>query len=405
MTPGAAPRAPAVRSSTHARTLRLHESVMNSRTSNRRATSALLLFTLIVPPAFAGDPHDTLVDPDPGELAAVLGPGFTIVPADGHDSHDPHDPHDHWTSGRADGHAPIGVMGDHTHNAGEWMFSVRAMRMHMEGMRSNQDSLTNAEVFAQGFAVTPTQMDMDMLMLGAMFAPTDDLTMMLMVPWIENSMDHVTGMGGRFTTESSGLGDVRVTGLLKVADDDGQRLHLNLGVSLPTGSIDEHDDTPAMANAKLPYPMQLGTGTFDLLPGLTWLGQSGSVSWGAQSILRLHLGENDEHYRHGNRIDGTAWIAKRHGEISTSLRLAAAHWSNIHGADPELNPAMVPTADPKLRGGDRVDALVGVNWYRREGALAGHRLALEFGVPIYQDLDGPQLETDWTLTLGWQLSL
>jgi len=38
-----------------------------------------------------------------------------------------------WTSGRADGHAPIGVMGDHQHEAGEWMVSFRYMRMAMEG--------------------------------------------------------------------------------------------------------------------------------------------------------------------------------------------------------------------------------------------------------------------------------
>lgn len=39
------------------------------------------------------------------------------------------------TSVRADGHAPIGVMGDHTHAAGEWMFSYRYMRMEMGGQR------------------------------------------------------------------------------------------------------------------------------------------------------------------------------------------------------------------------------------------------------------------------------
>jgi hypothetical protein len=36
------------------------------------------------------------------------------------------------------------------------------------------------------------------------------------------------------------------------------------------------------------------------------------------------------------------------------------------------------------------------------GALAGLRLAVEFVAPLYQDLDGPQLETDWTLTTGIQ---
>ena len=38
----------------------------------------------------------------------------------------------------------------------------------------------------------------------------------------------------------------------------------------------------------------------------------------------------------------------------------------------------------------------------REGPLAGTRFAVEGGVPVYQNLDGPQLETDWVLTAGFQ---
>lgn len=45
---------------------------------------------------------------------------------------------------------------------------------------------------------------------------------------------------------------------------------------------------------------------------------------------------------------------------------------------------------------------LGVNDYARSGSFKGHRLALEVGYPVYQDLDGPQLETDWMLTGGWQ---
>ena len=41
-----------------------------------------------------------------------------------------------WSARRVDSHAPLGVMGDHTHEAGgEWMLSFRAMRMVMDGNR------------------------------------------------------------------------------------------------------------------------------------------------------------------------------------------------------------------------------------------------------------------------------
>ena len=37
--------------------------------------------------------------------------------------------------------------------------------------------------------------------------------------------------------------------------------------------------------------------------------------------------------------------------------------------------------------------------------LPSHRLAAEFGFPVHQNLNGPQMETDYTLTLGWQKTL
>lgn len=44
----------------------------------------------------------------------------------------------------------------------------------------------------------------------------------------------------------------------------------------------------------------------------------------------------------------------------------------------------------------------GINWLGRAGALRGHRLGAELLLPVYRHLDGPQLETDWTLRIGWQ---
>ena len=49
---------------------------------------------------------------------------------------------------------------------------------------------------------------------------------------------------------------------------------------------------------------------------------------------------------------------------------------------------------PDFYGGDRVDLLFGVNMIGQRGVICGYRLAAEFGVPVYQRLNGPQLETD-----------
>lgn len=309
-----------------------------------------------------------------------------------------------WSSGRPDGHAPISVMGDHTHGRGEWMFSYRYMFMDMDGNRDGTDSLSTREVLEQ-FPVTPVEMSMEMHMLGAMYAPTDNLTLMVMAPYISKEMDHVTRTGVNFTTNSEGFGDIKTTALYKIFDQDRQRLHLHFGLSFPTGSIEERDDTPAGDDQILPYPMQIGSGTFDLLPGITYLGQSDQGSWGAQALTTLRLGENSNDYRLGNQLQLTGWIARNWTDwLSTSIRLKGMTWGNIDGADERLNPMMIPTADPDRRGGTQLNLGLGVNLYAPRGNLKGSRLAMEFELPLYRSLDGPQLETDWQLTVGLQTS-
>jgi hypothetical protein len=213
-------------------------------------------------------------------------------------------------------------------------------------------------------------------------------------------------MGARFTTRSKGLGDIKLSGLYVLKSQDGQQVHLSAGVSLPTGDIDEKDDTPAMTNAPLPYPMQLGSGSWELLPGITYLGNNDAYSWGAQAMGILRLNDNDNDYRLGNRLELTGWGSKKiNSVLSASLRLKGMVWDDIDGKDPKLNPMMVPTADTRLQGGERIDILAGLNFYSRSGDAGGHRLAIEVGAPVYENLDGPQMSTNWMLTVGWQYAM
>ncbi len=330
-------------------------------------------------------------------------------------------------SPNAAGHAPIGVMGDHMHKKGEWMFSYRFMRMHMEGNRTGNNNVSPATIATTvpnrffgrpmqppTLRVVPTKMTMDMHMFGVMYAPTNDLTLMGMVNYIKKDMDHLTFMGptgtairGGFTTRSQGFGDVKLSGLYRLYDDPIHHFHLNLGISLPTGDIKESDDvltpTGTRPTVRLPYAMQLGTGTFDLLPGITYTGRVENVSWGAQYLAEIRLeSENDEGYAFGDRHAVTAWAAYQWAPwISTSLRLDAMTQDSIDGIDSNI-VAPVQTADPDNYGGERVDALFGINLVGQSGVFRGHRLAFEIGTPVLQDLNGPQMETDWTATVGWQ---
>jgi len=293
----------------------------------------------------------------------------------------------------------LGITGiHHTHEQGEVMLGYSFMTMWMEGNRDGDARVGVDDVLAE-FPVAPT--DMDMHMLHLMWAPTARLTLMAMIPYVRLSMDHETRSGRKFTTRADGLGDVSAKALLSVYRDETHRLVLEADTSFPTGSIDVKDDTP-MGRVRLPYPMQLGSGTYDLLPGLTYLGQAPGWAWGGHAGGVLCLGRNDNDYRQGHRARATTWLARKLTPwMSASLRLLREAWGNHKGADPRLVPGIVPTTDPTRRGGKRMEALLGVNFFTLDGPPPRHRLAIEYGYAFYRWLQGPQLELDGRLSVAW----
>ena len=137
--------------------------------------------------------------------------------------------------------------------------------------------------------VVPLEMDSRMDMFSLMYAQTDKISWMLMLHHIEKSMKSTTYMGGSgttqrgtFKTKSSGMGDTSASFLWKAFQHKYHKINLNFGVSLPTGDIDQKDIilTPMGMQPKsvLPYCMQLGSGTYDLLPGFTYTGNNGYSS-------------------------------------------------------------------------------------------------------------------------------
>ena len=291
----------------------------------------------------------------------------------------------------------------HIHQKGEWMFGYHLMDMNMETNRDGTSDLTDADVLA-AFPITPTSMDMRMHMFHAMYAVSDDLTVMLMTNYHDNSMDHLTRMGMRFTTESKGIGDTALTGnfVVKRSPGDKRLFSVKGGVSLPTGSIDERDVTP-MGLVRLPYPMQLGSGTYDLKLGANYQMYEDSWSIGLGGMGTFRVGENDNDYTLGDMLDLEFWYSYEWTQyLTSSITLEASSWGNIDGADPLQNPQMVPTADPNRRAGKRVDLLLDFELYAAQGKLKGIRIALQVGVPVYQDLDGPQMAVDRMTMVGWQ---
>lgn len=317
-----------------------------------------------------------------------------------------------WKGNRPDGHAPISVMGDHYHAKGDVMFSYRFMRMNMKGLLAGSNEISNTTAHDAGYMVTPLEMPMNMHMFGAMYAPTDRITLVAMAMYMQNDMDlqmrMPTGMTRAFSTESSGFGDVKVGILYKFLNKNRQSLHGLLNFSLPTGKIDAMDETPMSAPNQilLPYPMQIGSGTFDADLGITYLGQNETISWGSQLKGTFRFGKNSDDYAFGNKYGLNNWFAVKTTKwLSFSARLEGLIVEEISGANPNLNPIMVTTADTTNSGGNYINGGLGFNLYVPNGSFKNLRLGFEFATPLYQDLNGIQLKQKETITLGLQYAL
>ncbi len=328
---------------------------------------------------------------------------------------------------RADSHAPIGVMADHMHKRGEWMFSYRFMTMNMQGNLKGSSSISPDTIVTTEpnrffgmpgmpptLRIVPLEMTMDMHMLGMMYAPSDSLTLMVMANYLDNSMQHVTyagGMGtdelGNFKTGTSGWGDSSVSGLVRLFDSGPTKLHAIIGVSLPTGSTEERARILAPTGmtpvVRVPYPMQLSSGTYDPILGLSYSGNSESLGWGAQWRGTFRTTKNDDDYQLGDQHRVNAWLSYLfRPELSASARLEYFRRDNISGLDPMIM-GPVQTADPDRQAVRRLDAAIGLN-YAASGTLYGWRIGIEYVLAVDQELDGPQLETDDQLIIGLQKS-
>jgi len=257
--------------------------------------------------------------------------------------------------------------------------------------------------------IAPETMNMEMHMFSAMYGVTDSISLMIMTAYVEKEMRMITFAGMSGTTplattvgNTEGIGDTVLALGFRLWQGHGNKVNANLGVSVPTGSIEE-EGRMVMPNGmsmrrRSAYGMQLGTGTYDFVPMLTWLGNSGDLAWGAQYRGRIALeDENDEGYRWGNVHEVTAWLSYLlTPALSGTARLSASTQDRIHGQDPLIGGPFQGTY-PEFYGGERIEAFLGLNGHMPLGHGSMLRVGFEAGVPLYQNLNGPQLERDWSL--------
>ncbi|NOU44122.1 MAG: DUF3570 domain-containing protein [Methyloglobulus sp.] len=328
---------------------------------------------------------------------------------------------------------PAGVMFGHTlAKAGDFMAGYRYMRNDQAGRTLLGQQIAGAgDIIANGCTVgrtcsnAPKTMAMNMHMLDLMFAPTDWLTLMLMPQWLDMDMELdplVTKLSkhthntGDHSHQSGGIGDTGVYALFKLFDRPSHQLNLSLGGTAPTGDVDARlrKRTASPENGQyLHYGMQLGSGTWDFKPALTYIGQTGAFLWGAQATGTVRLeSKNESNFAFGDLFQGSAWGGYRWTDwLSTTVRGVYTTQGRIKG---EFNPVINQLSNkpifsdhigpfdfPQNYGGRFWDLGLGVNVSIPHGAFAGNSLMFEWLQPVYTDYNGYQLNRDYAVNFTW----
>ena len=316
----------------------------------------------------------------------------------------------------ADSHGPISIMGDHVHKKNEYMFSYRLMKMEMKNLfqGNNKISKVNAMSSPNGasnssgtYMNAPDSMSMEMHMFGAMYAPSDYITLMLMGSYHNKEMtiQRMPMAGGRkFDVNSSGFGDMRLTFLSKIQDTQKWKNHVGFGMSIPTGDINKRDVTPMSSDARLGYAMQNGTGTYDAFFLINNLNEIGKFKVGEQFFFKLPVsGKNDYGYKYGKDFGLNLWVSYRFFQyLSGSLKINYQYKGEMEGFDNEMNKRMSAAMDSKNQGFNKVNLGLGFNFVNNSDYFKNNRIALELLVPIYRDYKGIQMADSFSFVLGWQ---
>lgn len=306
--------------------------------------------------------------------------------------------------------APLGTRYPEPLEGKRLRFGYRFNRSKSQGLllsdRDARPGLVRNESYIP-YTETPRALDVTTHTIEVAYAPHPRTTLVLQVPFLQKDLETLEGSTAyRRRDQTTGLGDVSLALVVPFIRKGRESSHVHIAFDVPSGDVRKQDGD----GRRLPYDLQLGNGTVDFEWGWTYRGERDWLSWGGQAVGRHALEENGLNYREGSRFEASAWGGVRLvAGLSASLRVQWQKQNNLRGSDDafdDVGPGGVPDlASPaqngKTRGGTRF--LVGPGLaYDLPGSLEGQRLAVELSVPVHQDLDGPQLEQDWTLTTGWQ---
>lgn len=193
------------------------------------------------------------------------------------------------------------------------------------------------------------------------------------------------------TSDASGLGDVRLLGRYQQSSMT-RSFGLQFGLKLPTGRFDQNFASGPQAGGLLDRGLQLGTGTTDLLLGASWFNRP-MVNLGcfAQATLQQPLAARADFIPSTslNVSAGLRWLNA--SAFTPQLQLNVKSESREHGAE----------ADTPNSGGTLAYLSPGLT----AEITAGTTGYVFVQLPVYQRVNGLQLEPRWLLSVGLRFAL
>jgi hypothetical protein len=205
-------------------------------------------------------------------------------------------------------------------------------------------------------------------------------------------------IGGNYIG-TKGLADLITNGIYKLYDDKKHRIQASLGLAYP---LSPNTETMSLflPNAtydieRAHYAFQPGARTWDLFPGVVYAGNLNSWSWGLSYRGRLPLAANPQGWRYGDLHEFNGWLGYSViSGVTSTVRINGATQGTIRGLDPQIKGYAVPT-DPNFYGGKWIEVFGGSSFEGEIIGLKGYSLEIEAGIPIYQNLNGPQIRNNW----------
>ena len=310
----------------------------------------------------------------------------------------------------------VGMTNDHMHNKGEVMVGLHFERSRWSGTnRRGPKKISDEEILAAGYSSRTRAMTMDMVMLDVMYAPNDEITLMLMPHYMWHRMemvgiDPMAGQGGGggehgghgghalafgevHKHKTHGFGDTLASASFRLVRKARFNAHFTIGVWIPTGDVDRKNPDGTLVH----YGMQPGSGTWDVEPSFTVSGKSGPLGWGAQAAYRWRVTEaNETGFRFGDKTRLNGWLSYLLlPTLGTTARLEYAHEGIVEGHFNVAHNHSSPPDRQENYGGKVVTGAIGLNWQPPLRGAFRPELGVELAIPLYQNLYGIQAPQDW----------